>query len=258
MTSKREALKAIKRERYKDRVKELRKYFEGFEASKGFNLRDIDKWTPQAKRKITNYWEVMGIQVARPHVVKYYRRPDHIKAAAEFAQQDKQLKGQKAVLIPVDDPKNLSVKFTKSGEIKVKRGGVSVSKIFFNKKRFLDDPIAELERALAKTDAQLFKLIQGPHESSSAVSREDLAGKILKIIERYGDDRAYDPDDRRSSFVANWLNGIIPYSVKDAGKVLKDSARYEKLMRESQVSRKLKKSQQQYKISRRARLTGRR
>jgi len=257
MTSRRTALRAIKRERYKDRVKVMRKYFDGFEASAGFNLREPNNWTPAQKAKVTRYWEVMGIQVARPHVVKRFRKPERIYAAAEFSQQDRQLPGQRAVLIPVDDPTNISISFSKDNQIKVKRSGVNINKLKFNRRSFLVDPIAELRRVLTATDATVFKFMNGPHESRGVFTRGELEQRIVQIIAEYGAEE-YDPSDRRSRHWKNWLTGLIPYSVKDADQVLKDSARYRVLADNSRKVRLRKKSRDEYRITQRARLTGRR
>lgn len=254
-TSKRAALAAIKRERYKQRVAELRRYFEGFKAADGFDLRDVDEWTAAQKAKISRYWEVMGIQVARPHVVKRYKRPERIKAAAEFAQQDRLLKGQKAVLIPADDAKELRVSFDKDDRIKVRRRGVYVNKISFNKRAFLADPITELRRVLNTTDAQVFKFMNGPHESRGVFNRDELEQRVLQIIAEYGSDM-YDKSDRRSHHWKNWLTGLIPYSVRDAEKVLKASVRYRELAEQTRRARLRKKAADEYRISKRAKLTG--
>lgn len=257
MTKKSAALRAIREARYKDRVKELRRYFDGFAASDGFDLRDFDEWTGAQKAKVTRYWEVMGIQVARPHVVKRYKRPDHIRAAAEFAQQDRQLPGQRAVLIPADDKKTLKVKFRKDGTIQVKRRGVIVGKLFFNKKAFLADPISELRRVLEQSPAQLFKFMNGPHESRGVFNREELEQRFAQIIAEYGGDM-YDSSDRRSHHWKNWLTGLIPYSVKDADKILKGDTRYNKLAQTARKARLRKKSADQYRLTKRALMTGRR
>lgn len=257
MTTRSKAVRAIRDARYKDRVKALRKYFDGFAPADGFNLSRFDEWKPQDKAKITRYWETMGIQIARPHAVRRYRKPEHIRAAAEFAQQDRQLKGQRAVLMPTDDPKSLEVRFTRKGEIKVKRRGVAVGKLFFNKRAFLADPISELRRVMARSDAQVFKFMNGPHESRGAYARDDLERQILMIIAEYGDDM-YSDDDRRSHNYKNWLTGLIPYSVKDADKVLKQSVKYREKADNARRARLRKKSADEYRISKRARLTGRR
>lgn len=255
MKNKTAAIRAIKQARYKDRVKELRRYFDGFAASDGYDLRDFDNWTGAEKAKITRYWEVMGIQIARPHVVKRYRKPSHIKSAIQFAQQDRPLKGQRAVLIPSDDPKSLQVSFNTKGDIKVKRRGVLVGKLLFDRRAFLTDPIKELRRVIGKTDATVFKLMNGPHESRGVFSRATIEDRVMQILRDYGD---HDEDDRRSHHWQNWLTGIIPYSVKNADELVKQSNKYSALVRQSARARARKKSSDNYQITRRARLTGRR
>lgn len=255
--SKSAAQRAIKREQYKERAKKMRPYIDGFSAGDGFDLRDVDSWTPQQKRKVTRYWEVMAIQISRPHVAKFYKNKERLEAAIDYAQQDRLLPGQKAALIPAESKKSVSVKFDRDNKIQVKRHGVGIDKVSFNPNRFLSDPYEELERALSKTDAKIFKIMTGPHETKGSFRREELPEILSKLLALY-DDSSYDADDKRSKFYGNWLRGLIGFKTKSQAKLFKATQPYAKKAEAQREARAKSKRATMYKATRRALLTGRR
>lgn len=197
----------------KQRVKKLRPLFgEMFKARSGFDLRKLDEWTPTMKSRVTKYYHVMAPLIARPHTVRRYRDPDHLKEAVAYSQQEKWLKGQRAAVFDIARDEKLEVKFSRGGRIKVQRGGVLVRKAYFDMATFIEDPPAAVDQALDELEgATRFKLIMGPHESRGYFkSRDGLMAGIAFFRGQYSEDEE-DPEDEHSHYFGNWLFGVIGY-----------------------------------------------
>src|SRR3990172_5840329 len=181
--------KQIKRSLYRERVKKLRPYFGTlFKAPAGFDLRKSpDTWPRNAKKKLTKYWRVIAPQVAQKHKPRYFRRPDHLRAAIAHTQQEDFLPGQRAALFPLEPGEKLTTKFTRKGKIKVTRQGVGVEKAYFDLQRMLTDPDTEVERTVTKLPpgALRFKIMMGPHESRGTWREEDIAQGVMMFLNKY-------------------------------------------------------------------------
>lgn len=206
--TKQERESAIERFNLNERVKKLRPYFgDTFKPSEGYDLRYMDEWTPAQKAKVTEYYRVMAPRLAGDYVVKRYRRKDHLRSAINEAHQEKVLKGQKAVLFSVDPGEELDVRFSRTGKALVSRNNVDQETLLFNKRAFLEDPQAEIDRVLSETNANVFRIVTGENESLRTFTRSDLAVYIFKLIQDYGEDNV----EYEWEFFENWLNGIVAY-----------------------------------------------
>lgn len=243
----------IKHSKLYDRVEAMRPYFgDLFKASNGYHLGKIGEWSRAQVNKVNKYWQVMAPLVSRPHKARYYRRKDHLDAAIVYSQQEQFLKGQTAALFDMNRDEVLKVRFTRSGEIQVRRGGVSVRKVYFNPVDLISDPIETVRDAAAELKgARRFKLIMGPHESRGYFKTVDsLLEGIAAIQSKYSDDE-YDEDDEHSHYYANWLFGLIGYYGQ--ARDLDDSFNEERKAREAAVKSREKERYNQ-RIQRRARM----
>jgi hypothetical protein len=205
--------KGIKYDDYYQRVKAMRPYFgEIFSAKAGYDLRRGPKaWTPAQKRKITRYYRVMAPRLGGgDFVVKRYRRPDHLKAAITASLQEEFLPGQRAAIFSVDKGEELQVKITRKRQVLVTRDGLDEQEFIFDRKAFLKDWKAEVERNLAQTDAKLFKVITGANKSKLTFTRAGLIDEIAGMVERY-DIESIDASGFDDRFFGEWLNGLVGY-----------------------------------------------
>lgn len=246
-------LRYIRQSKLYDRVKALRPFFgDLFKPANGYDLRYIDEWSPSQKKKVNKYWQVMAPLVTRPHVARYYRKKDHLDAAIVYSQQEQFLKGQTAALFDMNRDEVLKVRFSRSGEINVRRGGVSVKKVYFNPVDLIADPIETVREAAEELEgARRFKLIMGPHESRGYFKSVDsMLDAVASIQAQYGDDE-HDESDEYSHYYANWLFGVIGYYGKP--QALDKSFNEDRKAREAAVKAR-EKERQNTRIERRARM----
>lgn len=203
----------IKKALYKDRVKAMRPYFgEMFKAKSGFDLRKSEEWTGAQRARVTKYWRVMAPHVAKSHKARYFKREDHLREAIAYTQQEAFLPGQRAALFAAEESEALRVKFDSRGAIAVKRQGVEVDKVYFDVKGFMEDPEAEIQKAIeALPDSKRYKIMMGPHESRGSFNKESLPDAIRFLLSKYSDDEVYDPLDLNSQYYQNWLLGLVGY-----------------------------------------------
>lgn len=199
-----------KRNQYRERAKRLRPFFKDvFTASEGFDLRSPDKWTPAQKAKVTKYFRVMAPHITGDFVVKRYRRPDNKKAALEASMQERPLKGQTAVAFRKTDTREALRVTVKDGVANVVRSGVEQISLDFNRKAFMRDPDAEIDRALAKTDANVFRIQTGAFAQLKTLTRSEVKAEIARLIKQYSPENIRRDQGQRP--FDDWLNGLIAY-----------------------------------------------
>ena len=199
----------IKRAQYKERAKRMRVLFrDEFSAKNGFDLRKVDSWTPAQKAKVTKYFRVVAPRITGDFVVKRYRRSDNLEAAVRSSLQEKLLPGQTAAAFSVDPGEDLTVK-VREGKAIVARNGMRQLELMFDKAAFLSDPKSEIERVLAETDANVFRIIVGGQKQNKTLTRSDVIDEIVSLIENYSPENIRRDQGQRS--FDEWLNGLIAY-----------------------------------------------
>lgn len=198
---------------YMERVKALRPFFgDTFKASEGFNLHDVENWTPAQKRKVTRYYRELAPIIASGNFqVKRYRKPERLNAAIEASLQEQKLPGQKVAVFSVDPGERVELEWkAREREPIVKRGGIEEQKLMFDKNAFLADWKSEVERVLSQTDANVFKVVTGRFRTTETFTREAVIDRILAFMVSY-------PEEMKQSkgfedkWYGEWLNGIIAY-----------------------------------------------
>jgi len=224
LTSKRARKEFTRTVNYLERVEAMRPYFRDvFTPDAGFDLRDIDKWTPAKKRKITRYFRIMAPRLTGGEkVVKRYRRQDHLDEAIRSSLQEEMLPGQTAAVFSVDPGQNLKITFNRAHKAKVTRGGILEDEIRFDKNAFLKDWKKEVNKALEQTDAKLFKIITGANRSERTFTRMSLIEEIAILIEQYSLEEL-DPKSFDDKWFGEWLNGIVGYKGVTMRKLIKTS-----------------------------------
>lgn len=249
---------AISKYNLREGVKGMRPFFgDTFKASEGYDLRSIDRWTPAQKAKVTEYFDVMRPRLAGDFVAKRYRRKDHIESAVIESHQEKLLKGQKAVLFSIDPGEDLDIRFSRSGKALVSRNAVGQDTLLFNKRAFMEDPSAEIERVLAETDANVFRIVTGANESLRTFTRSDLAAHIYKLIADYGEDNVMYEWEQYE----NWLNGIVAYHgtvAKTRPKLQRQIEKHKKLSAKKRKEHNAERATRRKAYTRRELMKGRR
>lgn len=212
--NKRERKEFLRTVEYMDRVEKMRPFFgELFKPSNGYNLHEVDQWTPTMKRKVTNYFRIVAPRLeGGDFVVKRYRRKDHLDEAIAASLQEKPLKGQKAAIFTV--PKGvekIDVRFTKTRGAVVRQEGIATRSLLFNKKSFLEDWKAEVNRVLDSVpDVRIFKIIKGANLSSDTFTRTQILKEIAAIMELYSEELS-EAEGFHQRWFGEWLNGLKAY-----------------------------------------------
>lgn len=224
--------KGIQRRKYREHAKALRDSHlfgkEMFNAKDaGIDLRmSPDKWSAEGKRRITNYWKELAPRLSGDYKVKRYYKPGRLEKAAEASLQGKLLPGQKAVAFSHDKDQDLEVEFDRYDRIHVKKGGINQDTLLFDMDEMLTDPMAEVDRILASSDANVFKIITGKNESKTGYTRQALVTQIERWIEQYHPD---DPEVDPTKTYDKWLFGLIEYpNLKVTTRIVKRVAKHEK------------------------------
>jgi hypothetical protein len=213
MVKSKKTAKQLEREirnlQYKERAKRMRGFFgDMFKAKDGYDLRKVDSWTPQQKAKVTRYFRVIAPRITGDFIVKRYRKPENITAAIQASLQERVLEGQTAAAFNVDPGEKLEIKI-REGRASVKQGGIDRVRLPFNKAAFLEDADAEIDRVLAATDANVFRVITGGQQQNKTLTREDVKGEIFALIMNYRPEAIREEHGQRP--FDEWLNGLMAY-----------------------------------------------
>lgn len=203
-----------KKRQYKERAKRMRGFFgDEFKATAGYDLRSVDSWTPQQKAKVTKYFRVMAPRITGDFIVRRYTVPENLDAAIDASLQEKKLPGQTAVAFSVDPGEKLEIK-VKRGVATVKKHGIQRIELKFDKKAFLNDPKAEIDRVLKQTNANVFQILTGGQGQNKTLTRGMVIDEIVSLIEKYPIKKAAGKGSGRGRYVrpyTDWLNGLIAY-----------------------------------------------
>ncbi|MFW9874965.1 MAG: hypothetical protein ACFFG0_17805, partial [Candidatus Thorarchaeota archaeon] len=185
---------------YREAVKQLRQWpvpqkdgtiknknlVDGFFPKDGYDLRDIQNWTPSQKGKIKKYFKHISELTSRPNYIYKPRYKSHLRKAQEFSQQEKGFPNIKVAIIPTDGVSIPKITFTKEQQIKVKIGGMKIHNIGIDFRALLEDPESAVIGAINDKApfANLFKIQAGVHEVHSLgfQDRKYIVESIVDLI----------------------------------------------------------------------------
>ena len=218
---------------YRDAVKVLRhgwvvdpetgermgKFADGFEARDGFNLREIEDWTPAMKREVTRYFNMVDDLSSRPFQVHRARSPENIRAAQEYAQHQTFPEKLKVAFIPVARPGEVAdVKIDRrTKEVTVTERDVDARIMTWKKAGLEPEDIAEDPRgAIHQVDdmmeGKLYTILTGEHElKKEAMPPDQVIREIRRLQKKYGTEAGFNERDPNSSHWKNWLFGVKAY-----------------------------------------------
>lgn len=207
---------------YKNAIKLLRKFADGFSPKDGVDLRKpISELSPYQRRKIRKYFDIIEPLTARNHKVVRPRRKDHLRELQELAGHQGFPKGIKAALIPVADPsKSLKIEYTRKHKVRrvIEDGKVYKYTIFFDRDLLLSDAMLAAIDVVnrAPLDATQFLLGAAEHEIQTKIAptAADLAYHIQRLQDKYGIDQGYDATNPSSKWFGNWMFSVNSYTFK--------------------------------------------
>mgnify|MGYP003387470028 CR=1 FL=1 len=200
-----------------------------FAAADGYNLHDIDQWTPGQKRRVRDTYQKVYHLLAQEKRIVRPRSKKNLKLLQENFHGDIQSGNLKVAFIPDTDPKRLpgakkarvKIRYTSHG-IVLDRGNYRREWYAFNKRALARDPKAEIGKAIASMPtAKTFVIQTGEFQTISGLSAESVSNTVQRWMKKYDPKlnvRAKGHDYRK------WLNGIHGYSFGrgiDSGKMTK-------------------------------------
>lgn len=217
---------------YRDAVKDLRrgiiidretgqrsgKLATGFEARDGYNLREIDDWTPAEKSRVTKLWNLVDDLTAKPFQIVRKRKPENIRAVQEFAQHETYPPELKVAIIKVAYPEEKADVYVDPDtlEVSVTERGVTRRSHDFTKMvdmdELEDDPREAIKSVVAATpESQMYGIQAGKYEVNRTFTERGVTTAIINLMNEYSEENGYDPDDKNSSHWSNWLGGVVAY-----------------------------------------------
>jgi hypothetical protein len=230
--------------RREDGVEGLRSLARGFDSKKttvrdskgrfshsigGYNLHDIDEWTPAQRRKVRDYFHRVEQLEGQAKLIMRPRGPGRDAKLAKLHESfhgDIPSQDFKVAFIPYHDPKvTLPGAKRVKPKVRLTREGVSIKtrryeRIFipFDQKRIVRDPVAEIKRAATQIpDAQIYFAQVGDNQTVNGMSIGILTRQILQWMEQY-DGKSTLPessgnkgDNPKHHHWKQWLRGLVGY-----------------------------------------------
>lgn len=198
-------MKKNKNLEYANKLKQIRPFVEF-----NFNINSVKAGniSPADKRKITKYYNVIKEQAQKIHYVYRPRNKQRLKTARKFADMPNLPQLKNVVFLPTEEP-NVKPKlnFSKNNkQIEVEENFVKSRIAYFNKEKLIEDPTAEVQRAIKKLpDAKQFTVRCGKFESIKSHlmgGKDKIVDVVIKLQNTYQNSE-------------DWLNGLIGYEFKN-------------------------------------------
>lgn len=224
----------------KTRVKQIRPYFgEMFKPVKGYDLRDVDEWTKAKVKKATRYFLAMAPDLAKPDkVVKRMRRPERLQAMIMRSDQTELLPGQTAAVFGVESGLDLQIDMDKRGNIIYRLEGIRENELKFNIAALHDDADVEIDRVLALTDANVFRVKLVVGEGYNVFSRSEVRIEVLRYMADYDRSRPRDNIEKWDQF----MRGLVAFPGETKRAIRKESAIERALSEARQVEKQKKRA----------------
>jgi len=95
----------------------------GFDPKDGYDLRDIDNWTPQQKQKLTRVFNAVKSLAERPFQIYRPRKPENLAVVQKAAQHPRKIPELNVAFVPVGYPgERAEITITKRKQVVIERG----------------------------------------------------------------------------------------------------------------------------------------
>lgn len=219
------------------------KFAEGFEPSDGFDLREVDKWSPAKKAEVTKMYKLVDHLSARPFYVYRGRKKKNIRKVQEASQHEKFPKKLVVAFVPVANTKETPrIKISRKGIVTIREGRVRRRSIIFRDHGITPKDLEnDAEGIMNELDKRIrgkrYVIQAGKYEIVNEVlTPSALPARVRKYIEKYNA-TDYDAGDPNSSFHGNWLLGINAYDFN----VREDLREYRRQKRKEKAELKRKR-----------------
>lgn len=200
-------------------VKELRHITDTLDPAAGYDLREIDNWTPQrfaaVTRKYKEYTEFLTNFNMDVMPTRKFRNPERRQALREWSGVDYPgwIDAEYIPKIHLADSKPAKVEWTKNNQPVFRRGRVGYAYFSFDKNNLMTDPEKEAERIAFMAESVGGKSYSIRNGDAWMRAKPMLAGilegELLELMEKY--DAGENPDVDESKDWRRWLNGIEAY-----------------------------------------------
>lgn len=196
---------------YQDMLKIVRKYAKGFDASSGYDGREVAHWGPGKKATLTRYFQEIHRLTFRPYTVYAPRKKSNLRPVQEFSQHTEGHPKLKVAFVP--GVEKTEIRVTDEGQVISKdyRHGVTKKTVKFDKLAIVTDTENEIQRVLDRhPELTDFRIMAGNFEIGKVYSKRVVPGEIQKLMSRYNVEEA-------NNYFGNWLHGIIGYQFETVG-----------------------------------------
>lgn len=264
----RKASRSRRLEKLKDynfKLKIVREYASGFDASSGYDARSIDRWTPSQKGQLTRYFNQIAEQLSRPHII--YRPRDKEKLRVAQRDTGRVMKRLDVAFVPVstelaDDGRRRAAKtkidvtfkrrpyidslgrkrYRRVGSLKIKSKGISRQVITWESLGMspIDvaaNPEAAIEQLLALTEYESYAILAGGFEAGRKpgsglpvhIPREHIMRDTVNLLRRYSEEMGFNPENPSSSHWRNWWQGFVGYDFETGEDEDRDLENYRRM-----------------------------
>ena len=204
----------------------MRSLVKGFEAREGYDLRNIDEWTPQQKRRVREYFERVERLEAQAKLVVRPKSKAALKKLQDSFHGDVPSKEFKVAYVPYHEPKlTLPGAKKRKPRVRIQKEGVSIQtaqyeRVFipFNQRALAKNARGEIARAAKDIPgASLYFVQVGDNQTIHGQSLGIVTSQILKWMEQYDgvsplpQGSGNKGDNPRSHHWKYWLNGLVGY-----------------------------------------------
>lgn len=232
-----------------NRVMGLRSLAHGFSAAEGYDLRHVDEWTPQQKRRVRDIFNRVRALESQPKLTVRPRSEKKLKQLQQSFHGDVSSKGLKVAFIPFSDPKvRQPGAKVKAPAVKMLKEGVSIKtahyeRVFipFNHRRLAVDTENEIKRAAAQIPgAALYFVQNGNNQTLNGRSLRTITEQISKWMGQYDGVKSIPRgsgnrgDNPKNHHWKKWLDGLVGYILPKRVDVMKLS----KIIREGREANK--------------------
>lgn len=216
-------------------VKGLRSLAYGFEAADGFNLHDINTWTPAQRRKVRETFKRVEELEAQPKIIVRPRSQKKLKQLQQSFHGDTISKNLKVAFLPFSTPKLTKGAKQQAPKVRMLKEGVSIQtpqyeRVFipFNHRRLATNPEAEIKRAAEQIPgAALYFVQNGNNQTLNGKSIRAITEQIIKWMGQYDGVKPLPKtsgnrgDSPKSHHWKKWLDGLVGYVLPKRVDVLK-------------------------------------
>lgn len=198
-------------------VRRTGKIASGFQAKDGYDMRDVENWTPQQKQKLSRVFNQIKQLTDRPYYVYRGRKKENIERVQEATSPHGYPKEVKIAFVPVARPgERPEIKFTKT-DVKIDDKPVTIDTVEIVERGVTKKPIYWADVGVtvdflrehpAKAVAKMHAAIGAKEYSPMSGTREQPESYGPKALVREIRDLIYGYPDRWPKF----LLGVIAYS----------------------------------------------